>query len=225
MHVSEVYVSIQGEAEYAGEQTVFVRLNGCNLRCWYCDTPFTSWRPEGVRRDWRDVLDEVLSFDVRHVDVTGGEPLLQPDVVPLTQALREAGRFVTVETAGTVFRPVAADLMSISPKRPNSTPGDPVWAPRHERLRDVPDVLRRLLESYDCQWKFVIDQPADLDDVTRYLARHPEIAARRVWLMPQGIDPDAIRQKSTWIEAAARERGWRFSPRLHIELFGNVRGK
>ena len=224
MRISEVYVSIQGEAEHAGEPTVFVRLTGCNLRCWFCDTPFTSWEPDGLQRDWRDVLDEVLAFDVQHIDVTGGEPLLQPDVVPFTEALKRAGRFVTVETAGTVYRPVAADLMSISPKRPNSTPTG-AWAERHEAERDDPEVMGRLMAEYDYQLKFVIDQPADFDDVARYLADYPHVPADRVWVMAQAIDAGGIEQRARWMQHEAARRGWRYSPRLHIERYGNVRGR
>ena len=120
MRISEVFCSIQGEGELAGTPSVFVRTTGCNLRCWFCDTAYTSWRPEGLHQSWEQLLDQIKAFDCLHVVVTGGEPLLQPEIVPLTQALTQLGKFVTVETAGTVERPVHADLMSISPKRPNS---------------------------------------------------------------------------------------------------------
>ncbi|MGC1272056.1 MAG: 7-carboxy-7-deazaguanine synthase QueE, partial [Planctomycetaceae bacterium] len=157
MRFSELFHSIQGEGGLAGTPSVFVRTSGCNLRCWFCDTPYTSWEPERTRRDWRDVLDEALSIDCRHVVVTGGEPLLQPEVVPLTEALHEAGRHITVETAGTVYLPVAADLISLSPKLSNSTPtdvnrpGGSRFAGRHDRLRDNPETIRRLTGEYDYQ--------------------------------------------------------------------------
>ncbi|HEX6986214.1 MAG TPA: 7-carboxy-7-deazaguanine synthase QueE, partial [Planctomycetaceae bacterium] len=96
MRFSELFHSIQGEGGLAGTPSVFVRTSGCNLRCWFCDTPYTSWEPERTRVGWREILDRVLAIDCRHVVVTGGEPLLQPEVVPLTQGLREAGRHVTV---------------------------------------------------------------------------------------------------------------------------------
>src|SRR3990170_7259929 len=115
MKIAEIYKSIQGEGRLTGTPSVFVRTSGCNLRCWFCDTPYSSWSPEGSRERWQDVLEKVLSHDCGHVVITGGEPLLQPDVVPLSHALRDAGRHVTIETAGTVFRDVHADLMSVSP--------------------------------------------------------------------------------------------------------------
>src|SRR5881394_3201980 len=122
MRIAEIYASLQGEGLLTGTPSVFVRTTGCNLRCWFCDTPYTSWQPEGEQRSWESVRDEVLTRDVEHVVITGGEPMLQRDVVPLSRALAEQGRLITIETAGTIYRPVAAHLMSISPKLANSSP-------------------------------------------------------------------------------------------------------
>jgi len=224
MRISEVFYSVQGEGRYAGTPSVFVRTTGCNLRCRFCDTPYTSWEPEGTQQRWQDLLAEVLVEDCEHVVVTGGEPLLQKDVVPFTRALAEAGKFVTIETAGTVDRPVHADLMSISPKRPNSTPHDGYWSNRHEQLRDAPKVISRLIRSYRFQLKFVIDRPEDVADVDAYLQRFPSIDRDNVFLMPQAVTADDLHRKNDWLESAAAERGYRISPRLHIELYGNVRG-
>ena len=132
VRIAEIFESVQGEGEFAGTPSVFVRTTGCNLRCWFCDTPYTSIRPEGFIRDWREVVRDVLRYDSRHVVLTGGEPLLQADLVPLAKALRSEGRIVTIETAGTVFRDVEADLMSISPKLASSTPPA---LPRFSRIR------------------------------------------------------------------------------------------
>ena len=225
MRIAEVFHSIQGEGEFSGTPSVFVRTTGCNLRCWFCDTPYTSWQPEGPRRDWRDVLDEVLRFESPHVVLTGGEPLLQPEIVPLSEALREAGRIVTIETAGTVFRPVAADLMSISPKLSNSMPREASrWRDRHERDRLRPDVVSRLIAAAPYQLKFVIDAPADLDEVVEYVRGLPQIAADRVWLMPQGVTAADLASRTEWLAPAAQQLGFRLSPRKHIELFGHTRG-
>ena len=142
MRIAEVYPSIQGEGQFAGTPSVFVRTTGCNLRCWFCDTPFTSWQPEGRQVSVADLLQEVLGFGIEHVVLTGGEPLLQPDSVPFCQALIDAGKFVTIETAGTVFRPAPANLMSISPKLANSSPAKSSlpeaarWIERHDRSAD-----------------------------------------------------------------------------------------
>lgn len=225
MRIAEVFHSIQGEGEFAGTPSVFVRTTGCNLRCWFCDTPYTSWQPEGSRRDWQYVLQDVLKIECSHVVLTGGEPLLQPGIVPLSQALREAGRFVTVETAGTVFRSIDADLMSISPKLSNSMPREASrWRERHERDRLRPDVVARMIEMAPYQLKFVIDAAADLDEVVQYLRGVPQVSPDRVWLMPQGVSADELVVRTEWLAPAAERLGFRFSPRRHIELFGHVRG-
>ena len=95
MRIAEIFHSVQGEGEFSGTPSVFVRTTGCNLRCWFCDTPYTSFKAEGLQRDWQDVLQEVLEFDCLHVVLTGGEPLLQPDLLPLAHALRQQRRIVT----------------------------------------------------------------------------------------------------------------------------------
>lgn len=224
MLLAELFHSIQGEGRFVGTPSVFIRTSGCNLRCWFCDTPYTSWNPEG--RPW--TLDEILAWVEQYPGVdavlTGGEPMLVPDLVPLTEALHARGHRITVETAGTVDLPVVADLMSISPKLRNSTPLGNEWATRHDARRHAPEVIQRLSRDYDCQFKFVIDQPVDLDEVTQWLAEFPHVAPEQVYLMPQATTPEALREKSQWIEQAAVDHGWRFSPRLHIEMFGARRG-
>jgi 7-carboxy-7-deazaguanine synthase len=98
--VNEVFHSIQGESSYAGLPCVFVRLTGCDLRCAWCDTPYAF--SEGRKREVADVMADVASYGCRLVEVTGGEPLLQPDVYPLLQGLLDAGHDVLVETGGQV---------------------------------------------------------------------------------------------------------------------------
>lgn len=224
MWISEVFQSVQGEGRYVGVPSGFIRTSGCNLRCSFCDTPYTSWAPEGVERSIDSLLSEVKSFRCQHIVLTGGEPLLTPELVPLSRELQRGGYVITVETAGTVFREVAADLISISPKRGNSTPVGTSWQQRHEARRDRPDVIRRLTAEYDYQFKFVIDQPDDLQDVERYLSLYPHLAADKIYLMPQGTSAEVLRDKLTWLKVEADRRGWLVSPRLHIELFGNTRG-
>jgi 7-carboxy-7-deazaguanine synthase len=98
--VNEIFHSIQGESSYAGLPCVFVRLTACDLRCSWCDTAYAY--SEGRKRDVDDVLAEVASYGCRLVEVTGGEPLLQPDVYPLMRHLLDAGHDVLLETAGHV---------------------------------------------------------------------------------------------------------------------------
>jgi 7-carboxy-7-deazaguanine synthase len=224
MLIAEIFHSIQGEGRFTGTSSVFVRTSGCNLRCWFCDTPYTSWQPEGTAWSVDAILAEVTRYSCAHVVLTGGEPMLVPDLVELSAELSKRGAFVTIETAGTVDLPVVADLMSISPKLGNSTPVGDEWAARHDQRRHAREVIRRLVRDYAYQLKFVIDQPSDVADVEQWLTEFPEIAAENVYLMPQAITAEALREKAAWVQNAAVERGWQFSPRLHVELFGARRG-
>jgi 7-carboxy-7-deazaguanine synthase len=221
--IAEIFYSIQGEGMLAGVPSVFVRTSGCNLRCTWCDTPYTSWQPEGEDRsiDW--IADEVNLYRASHVVLTGGEPMIAPGIADLTHRL---GQHITIETAGTVDVEVRCDLMSISPKLANSTPHDRDggrWAAQHERLRYQPEILRRLIARYPYQLKFVISDPGDLTEV-RAIVDEVEATTDRVLLMPEGVDPATLRDRSGWLVDICKQEGFRFSPRLHIELWGNRRG-
>ncbi len=209
-----------------GVPSVFVRTSGCNLRCTWCDTPYTSWAPEGADMGVADIVAEVRRHPAAHVVVTGGEPMIQPAIVELTGLLHKAGLHITVETAGTVWVPVACDLMSISPKLANSTPlerEEGRWVAMHERVREQPDVVRRMMAEYDYQLKFVIAAPADMQDVERMIDSL-EANRSRVVLMPEGIDASTLSERGRWLVEICKERGYRFSPRLHVMLWGNRRG-
>jgi 7-carboxy-7-deazaguanine synthase len=222
LKIAELFYSLQGEGRLTGVPSFFIRTSGCNLRCAWCDTPYTSWNPEGIDMPLARILDEVKAHPARHVVVTGGEPMIAPEILPLTEALRRLGLHITIETAGTVFQPVACDLMSISPKLSNSTP-EGQFAATHERLRIQPETLRRLMERYDYQLKFVVEKPGDLDEVRMLLA---ELGAdsERVVLMPEGTDRECLRERSLWLAEICKEEGFRFSPRLHVDLWGDRRG-
>ena len=222
MKIAELFYSLQGEGALVGVPSVFIRTSGCNLRCAWCDTPYTSWNPEGAELSLDRILDEVKAHPARHVVVTGGEPMIAPEIVPLTERLRRLGLHITVETAGTVFQPVACDLMSISPKLANSVPSGN-WAAQHQRLRIQPAVLLDLMHRYDYQLKFVIEKPADLDEV-RELVNSLRAEPPRVILMPEGTDRERLRERSVWLAEIAKTEGFRFTPRLHVELWGDRRG-
>ncbi len=236
MKIAELFYSLQGEGALLGVPSVFIRTSGCNLRCAWCDTPYTSWQPEGAELSLDRILDEVKAHPARHVVVTGGEPMIAPEIIALTERLRRGGWHITIETAGTVFQPVACDLMSISPKLSNSTPlagrsswseGDPQvaarWAAQHDRLRINCPVLRDLMSRYEYQLKFVIEKPADLEEV-RELVSSLSADPRRVILMPEGTDRDLLRDRGAWLAEIAKAEGFRYTPRLHVELWGNRRG-
>lgn len=227
MKIAEIYKSIQGEGLLTGEPSVFIRASGCNLRCWFCDTPYASWQPEGEDYAVDEIIAEVEEWDVKHVVITGGEPMLFAEMIPLCRELKRRGRHITIETAGTLYLPAACDLMSISPKLSTSGP-DPErhahWARRHERQRLQREVLMRLMAEYDYQLKFVIDRVADVAEVEEMLATLPAVAADRVLLMPQGRTMEEMASRSLWLAELCHERGWTLCPRRQLEWFGPVRG-
>jgi 7-carboxy-7-deazaguanine synthase len=227
MRIADIFYSIQGEGLLAGVPSAFVRTSGCNLRCGYCDTPYTSWEPEGESLSVGQILDAIASFATRHVVVTGGEPLIAPEIEALCSRLRERGYHITVETAATVFKPIACDLASLSPKLRNSVPrgsAERAVAERHDRLRWQPDVVASFMKHSDYQLKIVIEKPQDVDEWEGLLAQLPAVDRSRVLLMPLGIDQAELNQRGLWLVDECKRRGFRFCPRLHIELYGNRRG-
>lgn len=226
MKVAEIFYSVQGEGILLGTPSVFIRASGCNLRCTWCDTPYASWEPEGEDLPIGHILGEVRRYPARHVVITGGEPMIMPDIVELTEALARDDRHITIETAGTVFKPVRCDLMSISPKLSNSTPyqrDGGRWVAQHERLRIQIPVLRRLIDNYEYQLKFVIATPEDLAEI-RALVGELKADADRVLLMPEGTDAATLRARAQWIVEICKREGFRYTPRLQIELWGARRG-
>jgi 7-carboxy-7-deazaguanine synthase len=173
-----------------------------------------------------DIVAEVRRYPAAHVVVTGGEPMIQPAIVELTRLLHDAALHITIETAGTAWAPVVCDLMSISPKLANSTPLEREggrWAAVHERLRQQPHVVRQLMAEYAYQLKFVIAAPEDMEEAER--AIDDVYADRsRVVLMPEGTDAATLSERGRWLVEICKERGYRFSPRLQVMLWGNRRG-
>ena len=246
MRLSELFYSIQGEGKLVGVPSVFVRASGCNLRCTWCDTPYASWDPEGddvpVDEIVRRVLDAPGSPSMTsasesarsgarhspHVVVTGGEPMIMPDVVELCAALKAHDCHVTIETAATVYKPVPIDLASLSPKLSNSTPWDREggrFAGLHERQRINMPVIQQFIDtSPSFQLKFVASSDADIEELLALLDRLRRCEPSDVLLMPEGTDQTTLEGRTEWLSEVCKRTGFRFCPRLHIALYGNTRG-
>lgn len=231
LKIQERFVSLQGEGLLVGTPSSFVRVSGCNLRCTWCDSPATSWAPEGARQ----TIDDLVAFCAegpRHVVLTGGEPMLLPGVAELARRLRLRGHHVTIETAGTVWLDgLECDLMSISPKLAHSTPREraPSLADRHEALRWQPAIVRRLIEAFPWQLKPVVRSTsleADLAEFDRMIddLSLPDDARARIVLMPEGTDPAALRGAYEQLVPVCLARGFTLGQRLHIQLFGHTPG-
>src|SRR5512136_2087142 len=181
MVIAETFSSIQGEGMLVGTPSFFIRTSGCNLRCAWCDTPYTSWRPEGERRSLGELLVRAAASRCRHVVVTGGEPLLQRELGELTRALAANGHHVTVETAGTLAPQFDCHLLSVSPKTANSDP-EGRFRERHRALRSDLQPLQRLLRRHpEHQLKFVVRDEGDLPEILT-IVEHLGVASERVLL-------------------------------------------
>lgn len=235
--INELFYSLQGEGRLTGTPSVFIRTSGCNLRCWFCDSYHTSWEPTHDQQSLDTIIDEVQSYsDADHVVLTGGEPMIHDAVVPLLDRLAALGYHTTVETNGTVYRDAPIDLVSISPKLASSTPtadtdptGDGGWADRHEARRIDLDALADLVAAYDHQLKFVVTSDADLDEITTLLESLRTTATvpihdSNVLLMPEGATRESLEDSRSQVANLALEHGFRYTPRLHVDLWNDAPG-
>ena len=228
MKLSELFYSVQGEGKLLGVPSVFVRASGCNLRCVWCDTPYASWAPEGENVAVEEIVSRAREFPARHVVVTGGEPMIMPDIAELCDALKAADLHITIETAATVFHPVKVDLASLSPKLSNSTPYEREggkYVAMHEKQRlNIPVIQRFIETSPEFQLKFVVAGESDLGEIEAILSQLTGWSPPDVLLMPEGIDAATLDSRGGWIAEVCKRTGYRFCPRLQVMLYGHMRG-
>lgn len=231
----EIFHSLQGEGISLGRPSVFVRLSGCNLACHWCDTPYTWFfdghpgphrsgqhhdrRANSVTRDVESVADAIRSFDCRHIVFTGGEPLLQQPALAALCGLLGPDFHIEIESNGTVALTGDFDRhvhqLNLSPKLGHSGNTDAL------RLNEAAFVAHA--RDPRAWFKFVIADPDDADEVAALADRYA-IVAERIILMPEGTTPADLRARSAWLAPLCLDRGWRFTDRLHIHLYGDTRG-
>lgn len=226
MIVNEIFYTLQGEGRLAGVASVFIRLAGCPLRCVWCDTKY-AWDPAaGEDMTAEQVIARIGDYPTQYVVITGGEPMIHDGFAALVAGLHEAGYHITVETAGIEYiADLPVDLMSISPKLGNSTPKTDALAAIHEPNRLRPEVLNQLTAGYDYQLKFVVDTPADLNDIAECLGGLDEINPYKICLMPQATTPTEYIEKSRWLADYCLQTGFAYSSRLQVLLWPGQKGK
>jgi len=210
LKLTEIFLSIQGEARSVGWPTVFVRLTGCPLRCGYCDTAYAFHGGEWWELD--AILAEVARHGVRHVCVTGGEPLAQKRCLALLERLCDAGYAVSLETSGAID----VDAVDVRVQRviDVKTPGS------GESARNRAEILDRLRP--DDQLKFVICDRADFD-WSRDLVTARGLAERCEVLFSPSHGQLAAAQLAEWL--LAERLPVRFQTQLHKQLWGEVAGR
>jgi 7-carboxy-7-deazaguanine synthase len=231
MKISEIFLSFQGEGVYSGLTAVFVRVGGCNLSCKWCDTEYAiDPSAEYKQMTPEEVAGEVLKFDTKHVVITGGEPMLyRRKLVRLTDILRKEGRYVTIETNGTIFTTgLRADLISISPKLPSAGQKNAI---NYERIK-------KLLKNHHCQIKLVIDNDRDLKAAVVLLNKISYYKFEGPILQPNGLVKNlaeyrsrlkhlyqtAIIDDNKYSKFFRSYKQTRVMPQLQVVAFGKKRG-
>jgi len=226
LRIAEIFASIQGEGMWLGHPSTFVRVSGCNLRCRWCDTPYASWEPEGPVMEIDEIVQLVADNSPRHVVLTGGEPMLFDAIVLLAESLKRMDKTITIETAGTVFRELPCDLMSISPKLSGSTPDkESGWRERHETTRLNLETLKNLQNTYRHQLKFVVN-PEEGDEIAEILDLLAKLGSsiENVMIMAEGRDTETLHRRERMLVPICMQYGFRLTPRYQIDLFGDKRG-
>ena len=210
LRITEIFFSLQGESATVGYPTVFVRLTGCPLRCGYCDTEYAFKGGEWMTLP--DILEKVAGYDTRYVTVTGGEPLAQPDCIPLLQQLCDAGYRVSLETSG------ALDMSAVDPRvikvMDLKTPGSGEVERNH--YENIP-----VLQSHD-EVKFVICNRADYDWSVDMLRQHDLAKRCAVLFSPSQGELEAT-ELANWI--LQDQLPVRMQIQLHKLLWGNKPGR
>lgn len=242
LKVSEIFgPTIQGEGKSIGKKVLFLRLAMCNLHCVWCDTAYT-WRfdtkhphndnvvyhreDEIHEMEWEEVFDQIHNlayFERKAIDavkalvISGGEPLLQQkQLIPLLQKLKERGYWIEIETNGTV-RPLPQvlellDQVNCSPKLSNA--GDPL------SLREKKQALEVLPASEKTNFKFVVSDARDVEEALSLVSR---FGMKQVYLMPEGRTVAELQKHEDFVKKVCEQKGFTFTPRQHIILFGAKR--
>lgn len=229
MTICEIYPCLQGEGSRAGTPSILIRTLGCNLRCEWCDTPYTSWQLEYGKYTVEDILPVLNAHPhIEEVILTGGEPTLCPDLGEIIALCIEKKKKITLETNGTrlisehLMRSI--DLVSISPKLSNSSPADQKIKLRHDADRIHLPVIQQWIDlAHGYQLKFVVSTAEDMQEIDA-LTQHLKLDKRNIYLMPEGRTEEELQHKRQWLADICIQKGFHYCERLHIVIYGDKRG-
>ncbi|MBI4975538.1 7-carboxy-7-deazaguanine synthase QueE [Candidatus Peregrinibacteria bacterium] len=210
MQISEIFYSIQGEGVNIGKPAIFIRLNLCDLRCVWCDSKYT-WRKEfGKEMTIEKIIKEIKKYPAKHLVITGGEPLIQQK--ELINLLKKLGDyFIEIETNGTI-QPLEEltkliNQYNCSPKLKNAKT-------KNRELKKFP--------AEKTYYKFVVERKKDIDEIKKIMKT---LDKEKIILMPQGTTKKNLAKTSKLLAEICKKENLRFTPRLHMEIWGNKRKK
>ena len=226
MQVNEIFKSIQGEGPNFGKPAIFLRTAQCNLKCTWCDTKYTwDWKNYDFQKEVKEmtideVKDAILDLEIKHLVITGGEPLLQQDDLADLLSFLKPDFYVEVETNCTILpNKMLTDLIdqwNVSPKTKNS--GNPL------ELCENNECYYFFANQENCFFKYVVENDSDIPEIKKFVTKY-NIPENRVQLMTQASTKEEISMKEKSISELAKLHNFSFSPRLHVAMWGSQRGK
>lgn len=226
MQINEIFKSIQGEGPNFGKPAIFLRTAQCNLKCTWCDTKYTwdwdnyDYTKEVKEMTLEEIKDQVLDLEIKHLVITGGEPLLQQDDLADLLSFLKPDFYVEIETNCTILpNKMLTDLVdqwNVSPKTKNS--GNPL------ELYDNDECYYFFANQENCFFKYVVEDESDIPEIKKFVTKY-NIPENRVQLMTQASTKEEISLREKSISELAKANNFLFSPRLHVAMWGAQRGK
>ena len=226
MQVNEIFKSIQGEGPNFGKPAIFLRTAQCNLKCTWCDTKYTwDWKNYDFQKEVKEmtideVKDAISALEIKHLVITGGEPLLQQDDLADLLSFLKPDFYVEVETNCTILpNKMLTDLVdqwNVSPKTKNS--GNSL------ELCEYNECYYFFANQENCFFKYVVENETAIPEIKKFVTKY-KIPEKRVQLMAQASTKEEISMREKSISELAKSHNFEFSPRLHVAMWGSQRGK
>ena len=226
MQINEIFKSIQGEGPNFGKPAIFLRTAQCNLKCTWCDTKYTwDWENYDYTKEVKEmtleeIKEQLLDLEIKHLVITGGEPLLQQDDLADLLSFLKPDFYVEIETNCTILpNKMLTDLVdqwNVSPKTENS--GNPL------EMYENDECYYFFANQENCFFKYVVENESDIPEIKKFVAKY-NIPENRVQLMTQASTKEEISAREKSISELAKANNFLFSPRLHVAMWGAQRGK